>query len=386
MRNPIEHLYIHVPFCPSKCSYCAFETHIGSLKLVPAYLDALENELARVHVRHLSGNMRTVYFGGGTPSMLDPADVARLLATVDALFGISSGAEITLESHPATVDGDRLRGFRDAGITRISFGGESLNAGELSVIGRLHSPGRVVESVETCRWVGIPAVALDLMYGLPSQTPSSWETTLHAAVDAGSDHLSLYPLSIEPRTVFARRMREGMLDLPSDETVVEMYRRACALLRGEGFEHYEVANWARPGRRCLHSLAYWHNQQFFGVGVGAHAYMHPWRTENLSGTQRYIRCLRSGTSPVTHAEPIEAETEVTESIMLRLRLLSDGLDMDVLESQFNLDVRDVYARDLADLHRLGLVEVTGSTLRLSESAVPVANEIWQRFMRPPREP
>jgi oxygen-independent coproporphyrinogen-3 oxidase len=312
--------------------------------------------------------------------MLSPEEIRRILECVRGASLIEPNVEITVECHPATVDIEKLRGYRSAGVTRLSFGAESFQSGELARVGRSYHPDRVQEAVEIGRHAGFANVALDLMFGLPGQTSSSWEATLRAALAAGVDHVSLYPLAIEPRTVFSRRLREGKLNLPGDDAVVEMYGIACRVLSNAGFEHYEVANWARPGRRCQHNLSYWSNREFLGVGVGAHGYLSPYRTENLSGTSRYIRVVMAGDTPVVHRELIDNRIELGESIMLRLRLLADGLDMDELDARFDLDFRALYARDLAELQERDLLVVTGHVARIPEEAVPLANEVWKCFV------
>ncbi|MGH2444007.1 MAG: radical SAM family heme chaperone HemW, partial [Chloroflexota bacterium] len=336
--NSPRHLYVHVPFCPSKCSYCAFVTHVGSLKLMPDYLNALMIDLRRQAAGRWGEPLETVYIGGGTPSLMHPEQVHSLLCCVEQAFGLHPDCEITMEAHPDTVNREKVHGFREAGVNRISFGGESLQAGELAALGRGHTPGRVLDAVAWSGDAGFRVVALDLMYGLPGQTRASWEETLRLAVNSGLQHLSLYPLSIEPRTVFARRRVQGRLVVPADDAVSEMYATACGTLRDRGFQHYEVASWSLPGMACRHNLAYWLNQQFYAAGVGAHGYLKPYRTERMTGTRKYIDAMTSGLDPVIHREPISAGIELQETIMLRLRLLLQGLQLEDIQKEFGVDL------------------------------------------------
>jgi oxygen-independent coproporphyrinogen III oxidase len=375
-----QYLYVHVPFCPAKCEYCAFVTHIGSLKLVPSYVQALCVEADLRALAHDGTTLDTVYFGGGTPSMLTPAQVAQLLCHFDSRFGLASGCEVTLECHPSTITLEILRGFRGAGVTRVSFGGESLNRTELQALGRRHGSTDVLGAIETARGAGFEDIAVDFMYGIPKQSLHSWDATLRGAVDAGVGHLSLYPLSVEPDTVFARRRRKGQLVLPSDDTVVDMYALACDLLRDSGFEHYEVANWARPSHRCRHNCAYWRNAEFYAIGTGAHGYIHPFRTENVPHTKRYIDTVLRGADPVVHREPIDARTRGSETMMLGLRLLTDGPDLAAAESHLGHHPLDLFAPAVDRLHARGLVEVGANSLTLREDAVPIANEVWEHFL------
>jgi oxygen-independent coproporphyrinogen-3 oxidase len=243
-------------------------THIGSLKLVPDYLASLAREATVLSENSRSGDLHTVYFGGGTPSMLQPDQIESVLTHMQDCFGFAPDCEITIEAHPLTVDQQRLSGYHLAGVTRISFGAESMRDSELKRLGRRHTAAQVEQAVRSARNVGFTSVALDLMYGLPGQTVDSWRATLERALALRADHLSLYPLSIEPRTVFGRKLTRGQLELPADELVVGMYHEACTFLRLAGYEHYEVANWARAGKRCAHNMAYWMNQEVLAVGVG----------------------------------------------------------------------------------------------------------------------
>ncbi len=375
-----ESLYIHIPFCPAKCPYCAFVTHVGSLKLIEPYLDALVMEAEMVAGTAPLRLLHTVYLGGGTPSMLSPDQLRRLLAQVDRIFGLAAGAEISLEAHPDTVDRAKLAGFRQAGATRISFGGESLQSSELVALGRTHGRSRVLSALEEAREVGFDDINVDFMYGLPGQTAQSWEATLEAIVAAGPDHLSLYPLSIEPRTVFARLHDRNRLELPPDDLVVDMYYLACTRLARAGYEHYEIANWSLPGHQSRHNLAYWYNRDFFAIGVGAHGYLRPYRFENLTQTGRYIETVLGGGSPRKSTIYIDNDVECTETVMLRLRLLGDGLDTCEIQKRYGLDLLQRFAADIEILTEANLLRITDQTLYLDETAVPVANEVWSRFV------
>lgn len=376
----VSHLYAHIPFCPAKCSYCAFETHVGSLRLMEPYLGALQQEISTHPAAHAGGPLQTVYFGGGTPSMMSPWQTAEIISHIQCEFGLTHECEITLEAHPETVDEAKLAAFRECGVTRVSFGGETLQRAELARLGRSHSPEQIFNVVTWSRNAGFESIALDFMYGLPGQTLMSWEETLRGALSTGVDHLSLYPLSIEPRTVFARRHRDGMLPLPGDDSVAAMYDRACHVLRHAGFVHYETSNWARPDHECRHNTAYWLNRQFFGVGVGAHAYLHPYRTENVSGTKRYIQRIASGESPVVHTEPVGEATRLAETVMLRLRLLRRGVDLKSIRREFGVDLNEVKGSEIDGLEKAGLLYRRGETLMLHEDRALLGNEAFSRFM------
>jgi oxygen-independent coproporphyrinogen-3 oxidase len=373
-------LYIHIPFCPAKCPYCAFVTHIGSLKLVEPYLQALVLEAEHAAAGRPCLPLETVYLGGGTPSVLTPRQFDRLITEIRRIFGVSPGAEITLEAHPDTVDHEKLAGFREAGATRISFGGESLRPNELLSLGRTHLRSRVLDAVREARAEGFDDINVDLMYGVPEQTLASWDQTLAEVLDAAPDHLSLYPLSIEPRTVFARLRNRNQLELPADEIVAEMYSLACRRLSAAGYGHYEIANWARPGRQSRHNLAYWRNLDFHAIGVGAHGYLRPYRFENLTQTGRYIETVLAGGSPRQVEIHTDATLEASDTIMLGLRLLQEGLDTRDIQRRYGINLHDRFAADIETLTAANLMRLDDGRLYLSEAAVPVANEIWARFL------
>lgn len=378
-REPVRHLYAHVPFCPSKCDYCAFVTHVGSKKLIEPYVEAIVRE-ASMRSRAVShAPLATIYLGGGTPSMLSPAQIGSLLSNFEQCFGFEPSAEITMEAHPATVDSETLAGYLKAGVTRLSFGIESTARSELDALGRLGDETSGVAALADARAVGFGSIAADLMYGIPRQTTTSWNETLDRVLACGPDHLSLYPLAIEAKTVFDRRWRQHQLAVPDDEHVVEMYHLACEVLNAAGFIHYEVGSWCRTGHHSRHNLAYWHNREFLGLGVGAHAYLSGQRTVNVGQTSRYIRLISAGADPVIEAEDIGPALQRAETIMLNLRLLDEGLDMDVIEAEFGWNLRQSRGTELESLARDGMVRVEGSRVLLSESAVPLANEVWERL-------
>lgn len=374
-RQDIRHLYAHIPFCPTKCPYCAFVTHVGSTKLVTPYVQALQREISRRAVS-LRGPLETVYLGGGTPSMLSPEQVGDVLTCVGRSFELAGGVEVTLEAHPNTVDDRSLEGYRAVGVNRLSMGIESLDPEVLMLAGRRYEVGRIAEVVRAVRRAGFDNVSLDLIYGLPGQTLDSWRDSLQNLLALGPDHVSSYPLSIEPGTVYSRGPQD--FRFPDDGAVVEMYVAACDLLRGAGFEHYEVANWARPGKRSLHNLAYWLNEPFASVGVGAHGYLHGARYVNMRGVKRYIDVIGAGEDPHVSRETIDGAAELDEYLMLRLRLLTDGLDVEDVRARYGHDVARRVLAVAKSLPRQ--VQVQDGRIRLLESAVPLANSVWSEFL------
>ena len=302
-----------------------------------------------------------------------------LLNAFEDGFGQAPSVEITIEAHPATIDREKLYGYLRAGVNRISFGVESLVSGELRALGRNNGEHDATRVLVEARRAGFDNIAADLMYGIPRQTSDSWRETLDRLLAHEPDHLSLYPLSIEPKTVFHRRWNRNELTLPSEDRVIEMYGIACETLKVAGYQHYEVGSWCRDGRACRHNLAYWRNREYFGLGVGAHGYVRSQRTVNVRQTLRYINRLEAGEDPAEEAEEIDSDTRRTETIMLRLRLLSEGLEIAELTEDHHWDIRRQRGDSLALLTDAGLIRVEGGRIYVVESAVPVANEIWERL-------
>lgn len=373
-------LYIHVPFCPYKCPYCDFVTHVGGAELVAPYVEALCREIEATGAEHSPHSLRTVFLGGGTPAMLAPRDVDRILEAAVRSFGIEPTAEITIEANPDVVTDASLAGFRAAGVNRLSLGAQSLDAEELRLLGRGHGPRDVEAAVLAARRAGFRAVSLDLMYGVQRQTPASWAATMESALSFEPNHLSLYSLIVESKTAYGRRSLRGELSLPPDDDVADMYLLACDKLARAGFIHYEVANWAIPGCESRHNLTYWRNEQFFAVGVGAYDYRRPYRTLRLRNTRRYIERIRCGRPVASLRDEVSPDLERFETAVMALRLLTEGLRRDAFNRRFLEGLDCVYGVVIAELTALGLLIDDGESVRLPEDKVTVANEVWERFL------
>jgi putative oxygen-independent coproporphyrinogen III oxidase len=326
-------VYVHVPFCAARCSYCDFNTYVpqdgGDDR--EAYVAAARTEIALAR-RVLGGRapaVDTVFFGGGTPTLLAPARLADLLDAIRAAFGLADGAEVTVEANPETVETGMLRALRAAGFTRISLGMQSARAHVLAALDRTHTPGRAVAAAAQAREAGFEHVSLDLIYGTPAETDADWEASLRAALGAGVDHLSAYGLTVEPGTRLHARVRAGA-PAPDDDVLARRYRMADALLADAGLRWYEVSNWAAaPAARCAHNLGYWRSADWWGVGPGAHSHVGGVRWWNVLHPRAYAARLRAGASPAAGREQLGPAERRTERIMLELRL-AEGLELDNL--------------------------------------------------------
>ncbi|HEX2771830.1 MAG TPA: radical SAM family heme chaperone HemW [Micromonosporaceae bacterium] len=331
-------VYVHVPFCASRCGYCDFNTYtaaeLGGGGDREAYADAVLAELAlarRVLADSPPRRVDTVFVGGGTPTLLPPDHLARILDAIDRTWGLADDAEVTTEANPESVSFESLKELRAAGFTRISLGMQSAAPGVLAILDRRHSPGRAVAAARDARDAGFDHVNLDLIYGTPGERADDFATSLEAVVGAGVDHVSAYALIVEDGTRLAARMRRGELPYPSDDVAADRYLAAEATLSAGGFSWYEVSNWARsPQARCRHNLLYWTGGDWWGLGPGAHSHVGGVRWWNVKHPSAYAARLAAGTSPGHGREVLSADDRRMEDVMLRLRL-ADGLPLSVLD-------------------------------------------------------
>jgi putative oxygen-independent coproporphyrinogen III oxidase len=325
-------VYVHVPFCAARCSYCDFNTYVPALggDERAAFVQAALRELrlARGVLGDRAPAAGTVFFGGGTPTLLGPGQLAALLDGVRASFGIAHGAEVTVEANPESVDARSLRALREAGFTRVSLGMQSARAHVLRELDRRHTPGRAVAAAAAAREAGFEHVSLDLIYGAGGERDADWEASLRAALRAGVDHLSAYGLTVEPGTRLHARVRAGEAAAPDDDVLARRYRIADALLGEAGMGWYEISNWARgDGARSRHNLGYWRSADWWGAGPGAHSHVGGVRWWNVLHPRAYAARLAAGRSPAAGRERLGPAERRTERIMLGLRL-ADGLALD----------------------------------------------------------
>jgi oxygen-independent coproporphyrinogen-3 oxidase len=371
-------VYLHIPFCRARCSYCDFNTYVGLEALFEPYVNALLREIALTG--DASAQAHTVFFGGGTPSLLSPAQISRLIRACQERFHLPADAEITVECNPGTTDQDYLLALRAAGVNRLSFGAQSANPDELQLLGRDHGWAAVEAAIADARAAGFDNVNLDLIFGLPNQSLAAWQRTLRAALDLAPDHISIYALTIEVGTPMHDWTRRGVLPLPDPDLAADMYEWAEQTLAAAGYEHYEISNWCKPGRACAHNLIYWRNEPYFGLGAGAHGSTIYRRRWNVKRPADYIARLNSGQSPEAGGEDLDEATARSETIMLGLRLLIEGVDQARFAKRHGAPVEHFYADALARGVELGLLEVTAERIRLTARGRFVSNQAMQLFL------
>jgi oxygen-independent coproporphyrinogen-3 oxidase len=396
-------LYLHIPFCHAKCHYCDFNSYAGMLGLRERYVDALAREIALAGQRArlpdgTPRRCRTIFFGGGTPSLLTAEQVAHLLTTARAAFAVDADAEVTLEANPGTLEYGRLDEFRAAGVTRLSMGAQSFDAGLLRWMGRIHSPEEIETAFASAKQAGFSSVNLDFIYALPGQSQSTWAATLDRALALRPEHLSLYSLIVEEGTPLFNWVRQGRVHPVDDDVAADMYELAEARLAAAGYRQYEISNWALPGHACRHNLTYWHNLPYIGLGAGAHGWYSGQRYAEARPIRDYIARVETVESlrdehdsprngqpaPLPAAAAVEDERiprdlEMAETAILGLRLV-DGLDLDAFARRFGSDFASVFSARLTPVRDADLLETRGNILRLTERGRLLGNEVFARLL------
>ncbi len=377
-------LYLHIPFCHTRCHYCDFNTYAGMLPLREPYVRALitEGELAGQLAQHANGTARrsrTIFFGGGTPSLLTVEQIRRLLSACREAFTVDEEAEITLEANPGTLSAEQLTGLRVAGINRLSLGSQSFDAELLQTLGRIHTPEEIVQALHHARAAGFHSINLDFMFGLPGQTMQHWITTLDRALALRPEHFSLYSLIIEEGTNFYTWTNEGLI-IPGDEDLcADMYEYADERLQAEGYENYEISNWALPGHQSRHNLTYWQNLPYIGMGAGAHSFFGGRRFSNVLDPQEYIRLLKKQQRPEAEGESVDRIQEMSETAFLGLRT-AQGLHLPTFEERFAESFTQFVGSRLRSVEEAGLLERDDDWIRLSKRGRLLGNEVFLRIL------
>ncbi len=382
-------LYVHIPFCASRCPYCDFATAPATSPLRARYLAALRAELEREGAALGRPRIGTAFFGGGTPSLLEPDEIAALAMTIRSSFDFAPD-EVTFEANPATLDRARLEAWCALGATRISLGAQSFSARALTALGRTHRPEDIAPAVAAARSVGL-AVNLDLIFGRPGETEAEWRADLDAAIAQAPEHVSAYPLELEldPSLeweavtnwpgggwpTLERWRSNATVARPDDDAVADRYALTGTVLEAAGYAHYEIANWARPGQECRHNLVYWRNGEWLGVGGGAHSHLAGVRSHQPAGLLAYIARIEGGEGRI----PDPGADPAVDTAILALRL-SEGLDLDAYALRFGSTARARVDAALAPLDGMGMLERRGPSVALSERARFVASEVFVRLI------
>jgi oxygen-independent coproporphyrinogen-3 oxidase len=373
-------LYLHIPFCGSICNYCNFNRGLLDEALKTRYVEALAREIERAAEPATSAD--TIYFGGGTPSLLTPAEIARLIDACRRSFALASETEVTLEANPETVSPATLAGYREAGVNRLSFGVQSFDAAELLRLGRQHSPDRARDALREARAAGFDNVSLDLMMWLPGQNVAAWLRNVDALIDADPDHASLYLLEIYPNAPLRDEMARGGWSVAPDEDAADMYLEAMSRLDVAGYRQYEISNVARPGRESRHNLKYWRDGAWLGFGCGAHSTRDGVRWRNVSATMDYSKRVEHGESVVADERTLDADERLEDALFMGLRLAA-GVDLGDLEARYGVDTWARYGEELEPFVEAGLLVHESGRLALTRPGMLLANEVMAVFIDRP---
>jgi oxygen-independent coproporphyrinogen-3 oxidase len=375
--------YIHIPFCASKCWYCDFNSYCGLESLFDAYVSALTKEIHSAQ-RSLTNELQSVYFGGGTPTVLPTRDLCSILKELKEVIGVSDDAEITVEANPGTVDFASLGELRKAGFNRLSLGVQSLDDSFLRSIGRTHTRDQALNAYKTARQVGFANVSVDLIFALPGQNPTDWTRALDGflQLDPAAEHVSLYELSIEEGTRFAQMNAQGVIAPVDEDMRLEMYESAIARLAEAGYEHYEVSNFALPGYRSRHNTTYWLNESYYGFGAGATSYLERKRSRRISNPSKYIDAINAGSDAIEFSERLQGRAMLGETIIQGLRML-EGVDLSRLQAQTGLHPMSEFSTQVESLKRRGLIELVGDRLRTTHAGLLLLNDVSGEFVTVP---
>ena len=372
-------LYLHIPFCLSKCLYCSFSSYPGLDNLHQSYCSALGRDIRQSYWEQHGRPLNTLFIGGGTPTVLNPKQLIDISKTCREVYGFRSDAEISIEANPGTVNLDDLQSLRQAGFNRLSLGMQSGHDDELLALGRHHNAAQSISAFKDARRAGFSNISLDLMYGLPDQTPGLWQQSLEQALALQPEHLSLYQLSLEEGTDFNRRFQQGLLLLPDDKETLEMDEITVELCSRNGFRQYEISNFSRPGFECRHNIVYWHNDEYLACGAGAVSYLNTRRSRRHSDPALYTKQVEQGKSVLEESEQLELKASFRETVVMGLRLF-EGVAEKRLLNRFGLSYLDVYGNNLSKLREDGLLELTSSVLALTEKGRRFANLVMAELV------
>lgn len=381
-------IYLHIPFCRSKCTYCAFNTYIKLEHLIEPFVDALIGEIDVVGHSKPDAHVHTIFFGGGTPSLLKPEQISRILVALQEHFVVNDDAEISLEANPNDINRQYLAELRAAGVNRLSLGVQSTNDHELKLFARRHDNDQVAGAVMAARVSGFNSLNIDLIYGIPHQTLDSWQWTLQQTLTLQPDHLSLYALGLEEGTPLRDWVQQGRLPMPDDDLAADMYDLATDMLEAHGFAQYEISNWARPGHACQHNLQYWRNLPYIGLGPGAHGYADNVRYWTILSPKRYIEviqgengCWEFPRTPATdQAAAVEREDEISETLIMSLRLTQEGVDRQVFRQRFGQDLLEIHGPVIEKYVRYGLLDVDERRVRLTKRGRLLSNTVFRELV------
>lgn len=383
-QNPLA-IYLHIPFCAVKCTYCAFNTYTNLDNLIEPFVQALVNEIHIVGRSRPDQEVGTIFFGGGTPSQLTPEQFTRIFVALRKNFILRADAEISLEVNPADVSFEYFQGLKAAGFNRVSIGMQSANSNELKLFNRRHDNDAVAQAIRTARQAGFNNLNLDLIYGVPHQTLADWENTLTQMLALKPEHISLYALTLEDGTPMKAWIEKGTLPTPNDDLAADMYEMATEFLQNAGYEQYEISNWSLPGYQCQHNLQYWRNLPYLGLGPGAHGFANGVRYSVILSPQRYIKLLQSTAgefeyprTPVTdQAVVVDQTADIAETLIMGLRLTQEGISRSVFQQRFGVDLLELHRDIIHKYEQYGLIAYDDDSVKITQQGRLLSSAIFR---------
>lgn len=380
-------IYLHIPFCSVKCSYCAFNIYTNLEHRIPAFIEAMKKEIQWLgqHPDASRYRVHTIYIGGGTPTLLSAKQIDDILTTIKQSFSVQQDAEISIEANPDNLlDIEYLKALKAIGIHRLSIGVQSLQQSELALFGRLHNTQTVITAYDNARRAGFDNINFDLIYGIPRQTMVFWQDSLKGVAKLYPEHISLYALGVEPKTAMNYWIDNGKIPEPDDDLSADMYEFATEFLNQAGYIQYEISNWAKPHYESLHNKQYWYNLPYLGLGPGAHGFAGGYRYHVLRSPQRYIQAFEDVptlendfplSAAIAEAVQVSKEDEISETIMMGLRLLQEGIHLEHFSKRFNVSLLDLRKTEIEQFVAQGLLKIEGPRLLLTERGRFVSNRI-----------
>lgn len=372
-------IYIHVPFCKTKCLYCDFNSYSGKEGLIPEYFEAVKKEL--VHFYHTAGGKKidTIFIGGGTPSYVDSSYIFDLAEFMMNYLQVPGDVEFSIEANPGTLTKGKLLEYRIAGVNRISLGVQALQDKILKYLGRIHTAEDFVKSINMIKNAGFQNISADLIFGIPAQTQKDWRESLKKIIDLDLQHLSCYSLKIEEGTPLSKLVSEGKSEVVDDAIDRDMYYKAIELLTSNGYKHYEISNFAKPGCESQHNMLYWTEKEYIGIGAGAHSFINNDRTSNADDILQYCNMISETGSAIVDSVHIDKDEEMSEYMFLGLRLI-DGINFTEFKSKYDDDVMKLYGDKINVLITRGYLELTETNVRLTSTGLDYANQVFMEFV------
>ena len=380
-------IYIHIPFCLSKCGYCDFNSYSSMEGIINEYVEAIKKEFSLYSPELKDYEGISIFFGGGTPTILESGQLIAIFESCKSLFNLTADAEITIEANPETLTIDKLRELRKGGFNRISIGVQSFNDRFLKKLGRIHDSKKAYQGILSARDAGFENISIDLMFGIPDETLKDWEDDIETAIKLNPEHISTYNLTIEEGIQFKRELSQGRLKLPDEDRQVEMYDRGIGLLTGAGYEHYEISNFAKNGKKCVHNQIYWQNEEYLGIGAVAYSYINGERRWNLKNPMEYIKRIQGvrdsrvqGVFNVIEGrERLEEKDIMGETIMMWLRMI-EGINLQAFKRRFGVEIKSTFSDVISKHLSNNLIIFDNGNLKLTHKGLLFYNDVAAEFL------